>query len=174
AFIFPGLLVLKVIGAQKVIFRAGSGYGREFLVPIHKKLDFAFAPPSSVVYLPGHGGSHVVPLTLDAIDQGMYGALGWIAPSELGVEVCGVLGYLGQGVVHLIIQVHLLGTDVFHGYPTIFSKGHRPVRVERTARVYRYGQRIQGGILAPSHSEEIPYRNLNGWFFFPVPVKTQN
>ena len=61
---------VKIIRAAKIILGSSSANRRKGLVAVHKKLDFALAPPSVIVDAPRKVGSDVMALTGNAVNFG--------------------------------------------------------------------------------------------------------
>lgn len=89
------LLVLKVVGAQKIILRARAIDGREIAVAVEEKLDFALAPPIVAVDALSQVSAHVLPSSLHIIQNrvGYLVSRRVLAP-KLGVEVRGICWHL--------------------------------------------------------------------------------
>jgi len=69
------LAILEVVGTAEIILRAGPADGRELPIAVHKKLDFALAPPTGTVHLPRQVGAHVMSLAGDAVEDGIEALL---------------------------------------------------------------------------------------------------
>src|SRR5690606_41881373 len=54
--------IFKVIRTAEIILESGSYYRSKILIPVHKKLDLAFAPPTSIVDLYTHISPDKMPL----------------------------------------------------------------------------------------------------------------
>src|ERR1039457_6711009 len=108
-------LILEVIRSAEIIFRPGSVNRREGLVAVHVELDFSLAPPAVVVNTVGEIGSHVLPLPFYIVEDGVDIFIRErIYPSELRMEVRGVLGNLRLCVVDLIVDHHGLAIQVLN------------------------------------------------------------
>ena len=91
------------------------------------------------------------PWPLHAVEDGVDLLVGQgIGPAELGVEISGVLGHIGQRVVDLVKQRHRLEADVGEGDPAPLAEGHLPVAVERAARIHADRQRGDLARICPS------------------------
>lgn len=88
-----GLFVFKIVGTAEIILGASAADGGPLFVAIHKELDLAFAPPTSVVDTPRHVDADIVPLSLHAIENCVVSFVGqWVATPELSVEVADIFG----------------------------------------------------------------------------------
>ena len=73
----------------------------------------------------------------------MERAHSWVRTTELRMEISLVVGHLGESVVNLIIQAHLLaGVDVLDGYARMLTERHLPVAVKCAAGIYAHRQRF--------------------------------
>ena len=81
-----------------------------------------------------------------------------VDPPELGVKAGGILRHLGEGIVNLIVENHLLGRRIRHRDAATFPEWHRPVAVESAPRIHAHGERGDRGILTPSAGKEVTYR----------------
>ncbi len=166
---------IKIIGAAEIVFRACTADRREILVAINEEFDLAFAPPAIIVYTPGDISAHIMSLSLDTFHEGIIGFIRErIDAAELGMEISCVIGYLGKGIIHLVIQDHVFRIDIFHGDPAFFPEGHGPIAVKGAAWVYINGEGGEFGIASPAHTEEIADRAFHGGFFLIIPVKAQD
>ena len=90
------------------------------------------------------------------------------------MQVRRVLGHIGQGVVDLIINGHLLVIEVFQRDFGTLAEGHCPIAVEGPPRVNTDRQRVDLAVLAPAACEKVAHRDFDRGLGFAIPVKTQN
>ena len=113
-----------------------------------------------------------------AVEEGVDVPVGQrIRAAELGVEVGGVGGHVGQRVVHLVEDPHRLEADVLHRDLAVLSEGHLPVAVERVAGVDadRQGdERGEGVEVCVGAGEEVADRHFDGGRLLAVPVEAQD
>ena len=169
------LAEVEVVGAAEVVLGAGAADGGELAVAVEEEFDLALAPPAAVVDAPGHVGADVLALSPDAVEDGVDILVGErVHPPELGVEVGGVIGDVGEGVVDLVVERHLLQPDVLHGDFAALPKRHLPVGVEGAAGVDADGEGGDLGVLAPAAGEEVADGALDGGLVLAVPVDAED
>src|SRR5690606_18903880 len=96
---------IEIVGAAEIVLGARTADGGKVLVAIHEELDLALAPPAGIVDAPSHVGADIVAAALDTVDDRVVGAVGErIGAAELGVEIGGVLGDVGKGIVDLVVN----------------------------------------------------------------------
>ena len=113
---------------------------------------------------PAHAVEDRVDLLLG---QGVHAA-------ELCVEVGGVSRHLGERVVDLVVERHLLVAQVLGGDPEALAERHLPVAVEGAARVHAHRERGDLRVAAPAGGEEVAGRHLDGRCRLAVPVEAQD
>src|SRR5262245_28247744 len=86
------------------------------------------------------------------------------------MEVSRVCWRLRQRIIDLVVNPHRLRVEVLHRDPRLPSEGHRPVAVERAARIDDDRDRGDMGILAPAHSEEVADGRFHRRLFLVVPI----
>ncbi len=83
-------------------------------------------------------------------------------------------GHVGERIVDLKIEPHVIVVEVLHGDFGLLAEGHVPIAVQPTAWVETYGQRVDRAILAPTAGEEIAHRHFDRRLLFVVPVEPQD
>ena len=117
----------------------------------------------------------VVALPLDSVEQRVDLLVGQrVRPAELRVEVARVVADLGQRIGDLIVELHLFVGEVLHGDPRRLPERHRPIAVERAARVDRNRQGVDLRVAAPARCEEVAHRRLHRRRRLTVPVDAQD
>ena len=173
--IFVGLLILKIVGTAKIIFRAGATNGWKRRVAIEVKLDLAFTPPARAVHFDCQISAHVLSFTLDAVEDGIEAfGLKRSFRAKLRMKVTGVIGYFRQRVVYLVIKQHVLVTGVFHRDSRLPAKRHGPVTVERAPGIHANCQRADLTVFSPIAGEEVAHRRLDRRVSFAIPVEAEN
>ena len=76
------------------------------------------------------------------------------------MKIRGLLRNLSQRIIDLIIIDDLFLRSVFQRDPASLSKWHRPIAVERAARIHTHSQRGNLKILLPAAAKEIAHRAL--------------
>jgi hypothetical protein len=90
------------------------------------------------------------------------------------VEIGAVRLDLGQRVVDLVVQRHRVVRAVFERHAAAPAERHRPVAVERAARVDADRQRGDLRVFLPAAAEEIADRAFHRRGLLLVPVNAQN
>src|SRR4051812_2661286 len=90
------------------------------------------------------------------------------------MKISRIIGHIREDIIHLVIEIHILISNVLHCYLTLFFEWHWPVAVECTAWVYRNCQRLQRRIFPPTHAKEIPYWCFNTGSGFIIPVNADD
>ena len=129
--------LVEAVRAAEVILRPGPADRREFLVAVHKELNFAFTPPARAVRAPRHVRPDVVAASSHAFDNRVVRFIGkGIGPAELRVEVCHILRHGRQRVVDLVVQDHGFVRHIGHRNLESFAKRHHPIAVESAAGIH--------------------------------------
>src|SRR5688572_8774295 len=81
--VLPGIAVLEVVRAAKIILCAGTADSRELGISVHKELDLSFAPPAVIIHAPGHVSTHILALAFDTVYQRIAAAFGRVITAEL-------------------------------------------------------------------------------------------
>ena len=127
------------------------------------------------MHLPREIGAHILPLPLDAVQDGVEALLSQRRfASELRMEVSGVSRHPGQRVVDLVIDCHVLLIPVLQRDPRFLAEGHLPVAIEGAARVHAHRQRVDLAILAPAAGEEIADGAFDRRLGLVVPIEAEN
>ncbi len=90
------------------------------------------------------------------------------------MKIAGIGGHRSVGVVNLEVDGHGFIVEVLHRHPRPFAERHRPIGIERAARVHADRKRGQRRILSPSHRKERTHRNFDRRSRFIVPVHPEN
>ena len=117
-------------------------------------------------------------------DDGEFLAVGLgVGAAELGVEVGGVVGHVGEGVVDLVeAALRLGGMLVFERDSAAPAEGHLPEAVQAVVRVDGDGQGADLGEMVfqvaffgcPRHGKEVRQGRLDRGLFLVVPVHAQD
>ncbi len=89
-------------------------------------------------------------------------------------KYAGVLRHVRQRVVDLVVERHVLVVEVLHRDLGALAEGHRPVGVERAARIDADGERVDLGVFAPAAGEEMAHRHFHGRRRLAIPIEAQD
>ena len=149
-------LGVEVVRATEVIFCAGAADCREIFVAVDVEFNFALAPPAVVVHTPGYVCADVVAPAFDAVEDGIDAFIRQrINATELSVKIGGVLGYVGQRVIDLVVHREVVVSQVFERDLEGFAEGHLPVAIQGAAGIDADGQGGNLGVSPPAAGEEI-------------------
>src|SRR5258708_5259932 len=90
------------------------------------------------------------------------------------MKVSRVIGYLGEGIVNLVIYRVLFGVDVLDRDLAFFPEWHDPITVESAAGIHTNSKGREMSIFTPSCTKEIAQRHLYGRSGFIIPIHTQD
>ena len=149
-------LNIPVVGAAKVVFGAGADNGRILLIAVKEELDFAFAPPVVIRHADRQISAYKLPASPDTIHNGVIGLVRQrIHPPELRMEIGGIVGNLGKGVVNLIGHCERIARPISRVIWQRPLKRHDPVAIHAAARIYHDRERRKLRVPIPALSKEI-------------------
>ena len=138
-------VTVEVVGAAEIVLCAGSANGRIVFVAVDEELDLSFSPPAVVVHTKRYIGTDILTFTLDTVHEGKVGRLVVGSAAELRVEVGRIFRDLGEGLVDLVVERHLVAiVDVFHRDLALLAERHAPVAVESAAGIDTDGKGHKG------------------------------
>src|SRR5205085_2596682 len=106
------------------------------VIAVDEELELALTPPSGVVHTPAHVRANEMTAAAHTVENGVELLVPErIRAAELGVEVRGVLGYLGERVVDLVVEDSVGRAAVGQRDAAAPAKRHLPIAVEARPRV---------------------------------------
>ena len=170
-----GFRVLEIIGAAEIVLRGGTADRRVCGVAVQVEFDLALTPPACVVDAPRHVRADVLPLAAHAVEDRVNALVRQrVHAAELRVEIGAVRPDVGQRVVDLVVHRHRVVRAVFERHAAPPAKRHRPVAVERAARIDADRKRGDLHVFLPAAAEEIADRALHRGRLLFLPVDAQD
>jgi len=94
------------VGTAKIIFLTGAADSRKFIITVEIKFYLTFSPPAGTVGAVSVKGADIMAGAFDAIYNGINLLVGQrINPTELGVEVSGMVRHRCLRVIDLVVKL---------------------------------------------------------------------
>src|SRR5260370_25947988 len=105
--------MLKVPCSPEIVLCASAANSGELGVAIQVKFDLTFTPPAAIVDLPCQLRTHIMAFAFNTLQQSIHLLISErVAASPLGMQASNIVGYLAHPLVDLVVQLHLVATEV--------------------------------------------------------------